>query len=300
MRPVLGWVILQNIDRPGISMLIPAALFAVIAGFASAFFFLNSTGKKVSAKTFIIYSLFVILAYTTLGLAALINIASPLSYYIWTQMGALALGVIHCFSFSLLTGKDEENKTFWQQVVFTFYVMLLGSLIYYVLFGFLNHNGYSTIFMTSAMLAFLIPFFFYKSFDFYYAMPAPEYMKWYFPMDMNEEDITSPTEDLEDANTFLLRLELLQKETSTDIKLESKVKAPYRMELGAYYAAILLQWNDAYPGKQIEYLDKFGQPQGWNFYIKPKWYQNPRYLDPKQSIAENEIKLTEVVVCERV
>ena len=285
--------------RPNLGFLIPAALLALLAALGAAFFFINSSGKKVSIKVFIIYTVLTLLCYLLIGLSGLVAITEPLSFYIWSQVASVVLGIVHCFCLSKLMGADEE-KSFLHEFVFTLYVLVLACFTYFLTFGFFKVNPVDYVpYMTTSVFIFIMPFLIYKVFEFYIGIPAPEYPKWYFPIDKNEEELVVDEDDLADAKIFVIKFEFSEK-VGADTIQTSKTKAPYRMELGEYFATFILNWNDSFPGKQIEYLDKFGQPLGWNFFVKPKWYQNPRFIDPKLSIAENDLKISDVIICERV
>jgi hypothetical protein len=277
--------------------LVPGIIITLVAFLAGIFFFLNNGGKKISVKVFLIYTLATVLLFALMGLTAFSSIENPLNYFIGIQVGMLILGILHVVAFSYLTGSDEDSN-FWHEFVFTIYVTLLGGFIYFILRTRLSEpTAYELLFLTS-LLVFVVPFLFYKTFTYLISIPAKEYEKWYFPIDKNfDEDVE---DDYSDTKTIITIVNVIG-QTSKDQKLiHGEALTPLRYEFGNWLAAYFLARNERKPGEQIEYLDEYGQPQGWNFYVKPKWYQSPRYLNSKLTIAENEIAEKDVIICERV
>ena len=166
---------------PGVTFnertLIPAVVITVAAFLAGIFFFLNSGDKKISVKVFIIYTLVTVLLFALMGLTALIAIENPLSYFIWTQVGMLVLGIAHAATLSYLNNRENEG-VFWNEVIFTLYVMLLGGFIFLFLRSRVGEPGGYNLFLLTSLLAFIVPFFFLKTFNFLIAIPGEEYEKW--------------------------------------------------------------------------------------------------------------------------
>jgi hypothetical protein len=280
-------------------MLVPGILIAVAAFFIAVFFFLNqSGGKKISVKAFILYSLATILAFVLMGLTGLVRVEDPLQYFIGTQFGMLVLGIIHTVAFTYLIADDEDPR-FLNELIFTIYVAVLGGFVYLTLRSRIGEQtGYNILLLTS-MIAFLIPFIFYKTFVYSVAVPPREYEKWYFPIDKNfDEDLDD--EDFDDKKTIIAVVDILGRTSKDNIVVNGSIRAPLRYEFGVWMATYIWERNEAKPGEKVEYLDEYGQPQAWNFYLKPKWYQSPRYIDHKLTIGENKISDKDVIICERV
>ena len=278
--------------------LIPGVFITVATFLAGIFLFLNNGGKKISLKVFILYTLATVVLFALMGLTAFITISAPLVYFVGTQLGMLALGITHTAVFAYILA-DDENASFWNELVFTLFVMLLGGFIYLALRSRLGEQtGYNILLLTS-LISFLIPFLFYKAFNYSVAIAPREYEKWYFPVDKDfDEELDE--DDFDDKKTIIAVVDIIGRTSKDENLVHGTIRAPLRYEFGDWIATYIWGRNERMPGEKVEYLDQYGQPQGWNFYIKPKWYQSPRYLNHKLTIGENKITEKDVIICERV
>ncbi len=284
-------------------MFIPGIILVIATFFASIFFTLNSGEKKISLKVFIIYTVATLLLFALLGLLDLMPIENTSLFFTGTMTGMLVLGTAHVFGINYLS-KDDGKDLFWDKLVFTFYVAAVGGMAYILVFSF--NPRFNTLeqlplrfYFLSSLFAFLVPYFFYKSFEYLIAIPQEEYTKWYFPVDKNlDEELDD--EDFEDTKVLLLKFNIIDRVEGDGNVVFTTARAPYRWEFGNYFAQILVLYNDKNAGKQIQYLDQYEQPQGWNFYVQPGRFKGRRYLDPKFTVAENELTGKETIVCIRV
>ena len=279
--------------------LIPGIVITVAAFLAGIFFFLNTGDKKISVKIFIIYTFATVALFVLLGLTSLIPIENPLNYFIGTQVGVLVLGIAHTWALAYLNGQDDDGN-FWHEVVFTIYVLCLGGFVYLFIRGRYGDPWEYNMFLLSTLIVFVLPFFFNKTYHYLVSIPDEEYEKWYFPVDKNFDEDEDIEDDFAEKKTIVAKFEILGQKAGDDKLLYNEAYAPLRMELGEWFAMYLYEYNERKKGQQIEYLDAYGQPQGWNFYIKPKWYQSPRYLDARLTIGENEVSDKQIIVFERV
>lgn len=276
---------------------IPGVILASAAFFAGIFFFLNSGGRKISVKIFLLYSLATVFLFALMALTGLIEVENPLTFYLGSSAGMLLLGSLHVWVLSSLS-KPEDESLFLNELFFTIYVSFLAGGTYLFLFDYFHRQGYEYV-LVSTLVSFIVPFFFYKTFHYLISIPNEEYEKWYFPIDKNFDDDSE--DDFEDEKkTIIVKLEIVGHTAGDDKTQSTQALAPLRWDFGDYFGFIIVNYNDKNPGKKIQYMDEYGQPQGWNFYIKPKWYQSPRYIDHKLSISENELTGKETIVCERV
>jgi hypothetical protein len=277
--------------------LIPGIVITVAAFLAGVFFFLNNDGRKISVKVFILYTLATVLLFAAMGFTGLITIEDPLKYFIGTQVGMLALGILHAVVFSAVRGRGDEEY-FWSDLIFTTYVTMLGAFIYIFIRARVSDGNYYNLYLLSSFILFLVPFILGKTYDYLYAIPEEEYEKWFFPIDKDFESELDD-EDFDDKKTIIVPIQIIGLTTKDENVIGGEILAPLKFEFGHWLAIYFLQRNDRFPGEQIEYLDQYGQPQGWIFYVKPKWYQSRRYLDAKLTIADNELTGKETIVCER-
>ena len=277
---------------------IPAIFTILVVFFGSLFFFLKGENKSLSVKFFIIYSVCTLLLFAIIACETFFNFESPTTIYL-VNMGVFScIGILHTYLVRNYMGL-EENESFLPELIFTFYVTMLGAAIYTFLFGWL-HDGknasYSLIFASSIILVF-IPFLFYRSFVFLVAIPAPIFKKWYYPVG---DDVEIAEEEYADDRIRVLKLEVVHSLSSPENIATSKIKGPIRVELGKVFAYFISYWNDEQPGNQIDFVDEYSQAYGWNFYLKPKWYSGTVYLDPDLTVAENDLKDGDVIIAERV
>jgi len=72
------------------------------------------------------------------------------------------------------------------------------------------------------------------------------------------------------------------------------------MELGELFYYFINDYNERHPLEHIQYVNGPGDPHGWMFYKKPKWYNIlTRYMDADRTIFLNGIRENDVIVCIR-
>lgn len=292
-------VLLQGQPSFNYQNFIPGVFLLLAVTFGSIFFMLNQGGKTVSVRFFIIYSLITAAIFALIAVETFWSYDEPVGYYTANLFVFTGLGVLHAFLVRKYIG-IEESESFLPELIFTAYVTLLGALIYTFLFSFMNHGRsapYTLVFATS-IISMIIPFFIYRTFIFFISIPVPEYKKWYYPVG---EELNIDEELFEDKNVLILELEIALKASDPVAKEKrNRIKAHHRLEWGKYFAIYVYDYNDIHAGQNIEVTDEFSQPYGWNFYVKPKWYQSPRYLNPDLTVAENNLSENDIVVAERI
>ncbi len=277
-------------------MLIPGILLTLLAFFAGIFFFVNSGEKKISVKVFVLYSLVTVLCFAMAGFSGLFIKIERLSSFFWGMSTAFfVFGVLHTWGIRFLS-EQSDTSTFGNELVFTIFVTMLGGFVFLLVFQWFYGQEYS-VYILTGLLLFLTPFLFLKSFHFLIAIPELEYPKWYYPLDRDFNDFDD--DEFSDKKTVLLKFYVMVKKDG-DEKMVREALAPLRWEFGEYFGFLLTQSNLMKPGEKIDYLDEYGQPNGWLFYIKPKWYQSPSIIDFKLTISENGLTGKEVIVCEKV
>jgi hypothetical protein len=281
-------------------MYIPGIIITVAAFFAGIFFYLNSGGKKISVRVFILYSLATAMLFALAGITAIINIENPVPYFIGTQFMFLGLGITHVVVLSRVNTHEEEEDYFWHEFFFTIYVALLGGFIYFILFSALAQRWEFTMpFLLGSLIVFLVPFLFYKTFNYLVAIPEEEYEKWYYPINNNFDDIDE--DEFDEKKTIAIKCHVIGQKIGDDRTIVTQALAPLRWEFGDYFAFLINLRNDSKPGEIIEFTDNFGQPNGWMFFVEgEKWYQSDRMIDPKLSIIDNELTGKEIIICKRV
>ncbi len=279
-----------------LDFLVPSVLFTITAFFATAFFFMKEEGKEVSVKVFIIYSVLTLLIFALIGLSGLVAIDSASKFFMGLQAGIVVLGIIHVATLYRLNSWSEQ-ESLWHELVFTLYITMLGALAFVVVFNHFNKQGYALLF-TSSFILFLVPFLVVKCFDFMLMIPEEVYPMWYFPS--GEVDLEIPEDAMDDESIIVVEFQMARALDENAELIKSRSKLPLKLEFGRFFPIFLDQYNDRNAGTQIEFLDENKQPYGWNFYIKPKWYQSARYINPDITIRENGVRENDIIVAERV
>lgn len=279
-----------------LDFLIPSIYFAIVGFLGAAFFFIKSEEKEVSVKVFVIYSLLTVLAFGLIGLTGLVNIESAPGFYRGLQTVIFIFGVVHALTLYRLNSWSAQ-ESFLHEFVFTLYITLLGALAFLLVFGHFNKQSYGLLF-SSAFVFFLVPFLIAKCFDFMLMIPDEVYPLWYFPS--GEVDLDIPEDVMDDESIIVVEFQMAKaKDIDSDI-IKSRSKLPLKLELSRFFPIFLDQYNDRNPGTQIQFMDENKQPYGWNFYIKPKWYQSAIYINPNITIRENGVKENDIIIAERV
>jgi len=279
-----------------IDFLVPSIYFTIVGFLGTAFFFIKNEDKEVSFKVFAIYSVLTVLIFALIGLTGLMSIGSAPGFFIGLQVAIFVFGLIHAFTLYRLNSWST-TESFLHEFIFTLYISVLGALAFFIVFAHFNKPLYALLF-SSGFLLFLVPFLVAKCFDFMLMIPEPVYPKWYFPP--GEIDLDLPDDVMEENSIIVVEFQIARADGPDQDIVKSRSKLPLKIEFTRFFPIFLDQYNDRNPGTQIQYLDEAKQPQGWNFYIKPKWYQSARYINPELTVRENDVKENDIIIAERV
>ncbi len=279
-----------------LDFLVPSIYFTIVGFLATAFFFMKEEGKDVSVKVFVIYSVLTVLAFASIGLTGLINIESASGFLVKLQIAVFVIGIIHALTLYKLNSWSTQ-ESFWHEFVFSLYITMLGAFAFLLVFNHFNKQDYALPF-TSAFIFFLVPFMVAKCFDYMLMIPEEVYPKWYFPA--GEVDLDIPEDVMDDESIIVVEFQMARDAGEDSDMIKSRSKLPLKLEFGRFFPIFLDQYNDRNAGTQIRFVDENKEAYGWNFYIKPKWYQSPVYINPELTIRENGVKENDIIVAERV
>ncbi|MES2590332.1 MAG: TssN family type VI secretion system protein [Bacteroidota bacterium] len=285
-------VLLSFINK---SQFIPVIFFTITVALASVFYALKTHNKAISFKVFMIYSVITIIVYGCAGFVGFLEVDSSLKVFIISQFLFFVFGIVHYIFLNKFIAAGN-NSTFFQEVIFTLYIAVLGILVYQIVYSFSPLANYSLLF-TAAQIIFVLPFLIIKSAELAILIPEKIYTKWYFPA--GDLDFDIPEEQLEDKNIILIEIQIQRSLDSPDI-VPIRGRAPLKMEFGLYFALAITEYNDSNAGKQIRIEDDTDSVYGWNFYFKPKFFSSDELVDPLVSIRENGIRENNVIIAERV
>jgi Type VI secretion system, TssN len=250
---------------------------------------------KPFSKRAIWYLLISMLVMCVIALLAAIKPFNTYSgNYITSQFLMMAAGALHlyCMEKKLSWGNDHA---FWPDFLYTFLLMLAGGICYALVYRLVNKEGLEFYMMSSAIF-FMVPLFVIYTFRRAMAIPPKIFKLWFYP-------VHEPVEDPDEGklkNMLLISFEF-QKNGTDRYYTNFRTKAPVDMELGDLFYYFINDYNERHANSHINYVNQLGQPNGWMFYKKPKWYTIfTKYMDADKTIFINAIRENDVVVCARI
>jgi hypothetical protein len=265
---------------------------AIIAVFAKK---IRSSFKPFSKRA-IWYLLISVAVFALTGLFIAARFFSSYNgYFIFFQVLFLLYGGLHIYMMHRKMDWGKEKKTFVPDLIFTFLILLAGSICFMMAYRWLNREGLEISMMFSTLF-FIIPLFVWHTFLSAMAIPPKVLNQWYYP-------VHEPMEDPEESklkNMLLISFEF-QKNGQDSFFTNFRAKAPVDMELGELFYYFINDYNERHPQGQIHFTNGTGKPYGWMFYKKPKWYTIlTTYMDADKTIYLNRIRENDVIVCSRI
>jgi len=245
-------------------------------------------------KKFLIYALFSLLTFALTGLlsAPVVLNDTPLSSFIGIQVIMLIMGLLHLYVMDKYFSFEDSN--FNHELLFSILILFIG------LIGFVNVlNNFrpllSNIFL-GAGLFFIIPLILKQLVISAYSIPMAYFKKWTYPLNNKIRDPLSH----ELTNPEVISFEF-QKNIEDHEVTNFRVKAPMNMEFGKLFYFFINDYNERHPQSPITYLNSNSQePYSWNFFFKSNWLGISKYIDFSKTVAQNNIKENDVIVCQRV
>lgn len=258
---------------------------------------MNSLRKLFSQnkKKAILYALFLLITFGLVGLlsSSMVLDNTPMNTFIAFQIIFLGLGILHIYILrTFFNVLSADKSSFFSEFLFSVAFLCIGLFAFVNVVGMFRPN-FSLIFLAAAFW-FVIPLMIYKLFEFSQLIPVPIYNQWLFPINENIKEPTS--KELE--NPLVISFEF-QKQPNDELT-NFKVKAPEAMEFGKLFYFFISDYNERHPESKIIYLNpKTQQPQGWIFYIKPKFWQSSKPINFLKTVAGNNITEDNVIICQR-
>lgn len=245
-------------------------------------------------KKFLIYALLTLLTFALTGLlsAPVVLNDTPLSSFIGIQIIMLILGMLHLYVMDKFFSIEDSN--FNHELLFSILILCVG------LIGFVNViNNFRpllSIIFIGASLFFIIPLIVRQLIISAYSIPVSIFKKWTYPLNSKIKDPLSH----ELSNPEVISFEF-QKNIDDNEVTNFRVKAPMNMEFGKLFYFFINDYNERHPQSPITYLNTNSQdPYSWNFFFKPNWLGLSKHLDFSKTVAQNNIKENDIIVCQRV
>ncbi len=252
-----------------------------------------------SFKPYLVPTLVYILVYLLFFTLAVLSVhpvvlTNPSSFFVFYQAYFLLLGSAHVYFMYRKLKWSGDAKSFVPEMMFTLIVGLLGSLLFIVLYRFLNPNGMEHS-MAGSICFFIIPFFFHHTYLMAADIPLKIRKQWFYPL---HEGIAEPDESkLKDLLVISFEFE---KQAGDTHLTNFRAKAPIEMEFNQLFYHFLNDYNEHHLNSKIQFTDSSGDPHAWIFYKKPQWYSlSNRYIDPEKTITNNHIRENDVIICSR-
>ncbi|MCC6287222.1 MAG: hypothetical protein IT249_05000 [Chitinophagaceae bacterium] len=250
---------------------------------------------KPYSKQTIVYLLLYCLGFVIAALLINLPLGSYSSHYIVFQLLFTALGILHTYTCRYYL-KWSRDDSFWADLLFTIVIMLAGAACFLLIYRVFNKEGMDW-YMATAALFFAVPFLVNETFKRAMRIPPKVFKQWFYPVHLENELIPDETKL---KNLLVISFEFRKK--PNDIHYTNfRAKAPADMEMGELFYFFINDYNDRHPQERIVYADdKLGQPYGWIFYKKPKWYTIfTKYIDTDRTIFINNIRENDIIVCHR-
>ena len=246
-------------------------------------------------KRSVIYILVFMLVSALFALSGIsVFFRNPGITYIVIQVLCILLAVVHIRGLKKYIRWTDNPRTFWLEILFTIVLIAFGYLSFILVFKFFNRDGYHYL-MGTSLFWILIAMFVYRCFQLAIAIPVKVYSLWYYPL---HQEIEDPDEDK--LKHMLIISFMFQKKTGDTFFTNFRAKAPVDMEFGRLFYYFINDYNERHPNDKIQFTNQMGEPFGWSFYRKPKWYElNTYFVDAEKTFFANRIRENDVIVCLR-
>ena len=241
------------------------------------------------------YVLLCLVFFALIALAAYPGIIdNPTTAFICFQVYFLLMGCVHVYLMPQQLRWSGDEKAFTSELVFTLLIGIFGAICFLLVYHLLNKNGLEYI-MAASILLFVVPVLFQYTFQAATGIPPKVLKEWFYPY---QQEIEEP-EESKLKNLLVISFEF-QKQVTDQRITNFRAKAPVDMDMGQLFYYFINDYNERHPNSKVQYLSTKGEPHGWIFYKKPKWYSvMTSYIDADKTIFNNNIKENDVIICSR-
>ena len=258
----------------------------------------NLSSQVQRSKVFISLFLYVLLTGLGVGLLGLAAVRSAWSYPLTfglLQLALLLLGWLYASQLlKWLPWLTPGSR--WQAALALAATAALGSAaiwgLHWVPWA---REGRPPLAFVMAVIPFVMPFFFWESYQAWLAIPYRQYKLWrYNPL--------APSPDLSrmDLNHFMVVHFWMTRRFGESLYHDFSSKAPYQMRFSDLFAIFMTDYNKLKPDQALQYVDGQGQAFGWLFYAKQPWWRRRHYYDPDRTFQDNFLRQGSIIVAQRV
>jgi hypothetical protein len=268
------------------------SIVLAVLGIAGLIVFYFTTAGAVRKKIISFVLLFAAL-FSACSYAVKLDISLSLTYTL-ISVGALLCGILFLLILKKFVPALKIRKKWHTWLLITLPV-LLGAAGFNYFFGPWYGSELASSVLTVSFVSFIVPLLLLAAFKQRMAIPELEYQAWQFPQYPDFDFDSVDTSDL-----MLITLALRPNDTdSTEVSF--KVKAPRAIEFQYFFVKFIEDYNNRNPESAINpWYNSNEEPIGWQFFIKPSFLGDKKYLDTGQTIASNRLKESNIIVAERV
>lgn len=254
----------------------------------------KTPGFKKQQKKFVYY-LLINLAIMAVVSAIVYNLrqSTVMMRYMTFLGSAFIMGGLHVYFYRSAFEKfyaDHNFKEFLFAMI-TSFALLLPIIMIGAHFDDLKFLAYYFL----VIAAFVLPTCFNMLFNYAVSIPVKLYSKWYYPLRRKYD-----TPKHYELNNMIVVNFMFYKDTREQHMTSFKAKAPKDMDFGRLFFFFINDYNEKKATTKIEMAEDSGDPHGWYFYTKPKWYGAAKHIDSEVSVEKNNLEDGDVVVCQRI
>jgi hypothetical protein len=213
--------------------------------------------------------------------------------FIAVQVYLLIAGSVHLIFFRMYF-KKFETKAIYKELLIGLVTAIFVSAFVIIIVAYFKELDYLVYFLV-AVLWFIFPTLCYNFFETAVSIPAKLHKRWFYPVNSKY-----PPPQISDMRNVIILNFIFQKKPNDKQIINFKVKAPRAFDFGKLFYYFINDYNEKNPNSHINYLDEKGEPYGWYFYTKPKWFGASEHIDPDVAIDTNNIKDGETIICQRI
>ena len=268
----------------------------IITGLFVGFKMLGSKvpGFKTQKKKFMYYLLIELGSMAIIATIVYNLVQSTLMLRYFVLLGyAFIAGGLHVFFFRKTFEKFGSDKP-----LIEFLIALTVSIVLMVPIIFIASYFSDSVYLpyyALIIVAFSIPTLYYILFKYSVSIPVKLFSKWYYPLGKKYD---SPKHY--ELNNMIVLNFMFHKNAREEEMTSFKAKAPKNMDFGRLFYFFINDYNEKKTSSKIEMTEDSGDPYGWYFYSKPKWYGASKHIDSELSVENNELQDGDVVICQRI
>lgn len=275
------------------SVFVSYIFFPLIAAILGAVMIvLNKKNRLMSSRKLIVTLLVTSLVLAIPGLFSLLGLYFMPWGYLLSQLCYLLFGILAVFLLARHNPAALESKKGMTVLMGTISI-LLGIYLYKLIFNRLNDLEYGWMAATSVLM-FMVPLLFWWTYMSMIHIPSEIYTVWYYPRGIQPLDMF----DVDIDKLKVLEVEVF-KAVNDPSPLKVKVKAPPEMSFGIWFKKFIDDYNIKFPRNGIHYAEG-EEPYGWIFYLKPSFFSRKQFIDPAETITQNQVNEKYTIFARRV